>query len=137
MIAAVTEYNDERQARFEGGMVLLNKVCEGRGQAFVDSLADVSPELARHVAERGFGEILARPHLARRDWQLFTLGVLTGLGGTEDELRLHINIALNVGVEPLEIVEALLQSAGYCGVRRAIDATKVAREILAERNLEV
>ncbi|MBF9066790.1 hypothetical protein I2501_01900 [Streptacidiphilus sp. NEAU-YB345] len=33
------------------------------------------------------------------------------------------------------MVEALLQSAGYCGFPRAINATRVAQEIFAERGL--
>jgi 4-carboxymuconolactone decarboxylase len=130
----MTEH-DERQARFERGMALLDEVSGGQAQPFVDSLADVSPELARQVAAWGFGEIYSRPQLVPRDRQLVTIGMLTALGGCEPELRLHIGTALNVGVTPVEIVEALLQSAGYCGFPRAINATRVAKEVFAERGL--
>ncbi|GHJ41612.1 4-carboxymuconolactone decarboxylase [Streptomyces sp. TS71-3] len=116
-------------------MALLDEVSGGQGQGVMDSLADVSPELARQIVAWGFGEIYARPQLVPRDRQLVTIGILTALGGCEPQLRLHINTALNVGVEPVEIIEALLQSAGYCGFPRAINATNVAKEVFAERGL--
>jgi 4-carboxymuconolactone decarboxylase len=127
--------SEERQARYERGMALMNEVSGGQAQTFVDSLSDISPQMVRQVAAWGFGEIYSRPQLVPRDRQLFTIGMLTALGGCEPELRLHIGVALNVGVTPVEIVEALLQSAGYCGFPRAINATKIAREVFAERDL--
>jgi 4-carboxymuconolactone decarboxylase len=61
--------------------------------------------------------------------------MLTALGGCEPQLRVHINAGLNVGLTPSEIIEALLQSAGYCGFPRALNATNVAKEVFAERGL--
>ncbi|QUQ69630.1 carboxymuconolactone decarboxylase family protein [Kutzneria sp. CA-103260] len=130
----MTEH-DDRQARFDRGMALLNEVSGGIGPAVVDSLADVSPELAHQVVAWGFGEIYSRPQLVPRDRQLVTIGMLTALGGCEPQLRVHINTGLNVGLTPAEIVEALLQSAGYCGFPRALNATAVAKEVFAERGL--
>lgn len=130
----MTEH-DDRQARFDRGMAVLNEVSGGIGPAVVDSLADVSPELAHQVVAWGFGEIYSRPQLAPRDRQLVTIGMLTALGGCEPQLRVHINNGLNVGLTPTEIVEALLQSAGYCGFPRALNATNVAKEVFAERGL--
>jgi 4-carboxymuconolactone decarboxylase len=126
---------DDRQARYERGLALMNEVSGGQAQPFVDSLNDVSPELVRQVAAWGFGEIYSRPQLVPRDRELFTIGMLTALGGCDPELRLHIGAALTVGVTPVEIVEALLQAAGYCGFPRAINATRIAKEVFAERGL--
>jgi 4-carboxymuconolactone decarboxylase len=120
---------------FERGFALMNEISGGQAQPFVDSLSEVSPALVRQVAAWGFGEIYSRPQLVPRDRELFTIGMLTALGGCESELRLHIGVALNVGVTSVEIVEALLQSAGYCGFPRAIQATRVAKEVFAERGL--
>jgi 4-carboxymuconolactone decarboxylase len=53
----------------------------------------------------------------------------------EAQLEVHINGALNAGLTPAEIVEALLQSVVYCGVPRAVNATLVAKKVFAERNL--
>lgn len=57
------------------------------------------------------------------------------LGGCEPQLDVHINAALNVGLAPDEIVEALLHSAVYCGMPKALNATFVAKKVFSERNL--
>lgn len=61
--------------------------------------------------------------------------MLTALGGCEPQLEVHINAALNVGLTPAQVTEALLHSAVYCGMPRALNATFVARKVFAERGL--
>lgn len=124
-----------REEKYEHGLNVLRQIDGEAGQRVVDSLADISPELGHQIVAWGFGEIYARPGLAPRDRQLVTLGVLTALGGAEPQLEVHINAALNVGLTPQEIVEALLHSAGYCGFPRALNATFVAKKVFAERDL--
>ncbi|MFD8757227.1 carboxymuconolactone decarboxylase family protein [Kitasatospora sp. NPDC059577] len=124
-----------RQERFEHGMEVLTRIDGEAGRRVVESLGDISPELGHQIVAWGFGEIYSRPQLAPRDRQLVTLGMLTALGGCEPELEVHVNAALNVGLTPEQIVEALLHSAGYCGFPRAVNATFVARKVFAERGL--
>jgi 4-carboxymuconolactone decarboxylase len=123
------------QARHERGMAVLQAVDGEVGQRVIDSLADISPELAHQVVAWGFGDIYARPGLKPRDRQLVTLGMLTALGGCEPQLEVHINASLNVGLSPEEIVEALLHSAVYCGMPKALNATFVAKKVFGERAL--
>lgn len=124
-----------REEKYEHGLNVLRQIDGEAGQKVVDSLADISPELGHQIVAWGFGEIYARPGLAPRDRQLVTLGMLTALGGAEPQLEVHINAALNVGLTPQEIIEALLHSAGYCGFPRALNATFVAKKVFAERGL--
>ncbi|MET9402417.1 carboxymuconolactone decarboxylase family protein [Kitasatospora sp. NPDC002965] len=126
---------ETRQDRFDRGMDMLTRVDGEGGQRVVDALADISPELAHQVVAWGFGEIYRRPGLAPRDRQLVTLGMLTALGGCEPQLDVHVNAALNVGLTPEEIVEALLHSAAYCGFPKALNATFVAKKVFGERGL--
>ncbi|GAB7035759.1 carboxymuconolactone decarboxylase family protein [Streptomyces sp. NPDC021749] len=124
-----------REDRYAYGMKVLEEVDGEAGQRIVDSLADTSPELGHQVVAWAFGDMYSRPELAPRERQLVTLGVLTALGGCEIELHVHINAALNVGLTPTEISEALLHSAVYCGMPRSINATLVAKKVFAERGL--
>jgi 4-carboxymuconolactone decarboxylase len=124
-----------RQDRFDHGMEVLSRIDGEGGRKVIDSLADVSPELGHQVVAWAFGDIYDRPGLAPRERQLVTLGVLTALGGCEPQLDVHINAALNVGLTPEEIVEALLHSAVYCGMPRALNATFVAKKVFAGRGL--
>ncbi|MBP0457488.1 carboxymuconolactone decarboxylase family protein [Streptomyces montanisoli] len=124
---------ETREDRFERGMEVLDRVDGEVGRKVVDSLADVSPELGHQVVAWAFGDIYSRPELAPRDRQLVTLGMLTALGGCEPQLEVHINAALNVGLTPDEVVEALLHASVYCGMPRALNATAVAKKVFATR----
>ncbi|KUM99963.1 4-carboxymuconolactone decarboxylase [Streptomyces yokosukanensis] len=124
-----------REERYAHGLEVLKKVDGEAGQRVVDSLADISPELGHQVVTWAFGEIYDRPGLAPRDRQLVTLGMLTALGGCEAQLDVHVNASLNVGLTPEEITEALLHSAVYCGMPKALNATFVAKKVFAERGL--
>ncbi|MFI6406589.1 carboxymuconolactone decarboxylase family protein [Streptomyces sp. NPDC050548] len=124
-----------REERFTHGLEVLKRVDGEAGQRVVDSLADISPELGHQVVAWAFGEIYDRPGLAPRDRQLVTLGMLTALGGCEAQLDVHVNAALNVGLAPEEIVEALTHSAVYCGMPKALNATFAAKKVFAERGL--
>ncbi|MFI9324431.1 carboxymuconolactone decarboxylase family protein [Kitasatospora aureofaciens] len=126
---------EQRQERFDRGLEVLTRVDGEGGQRVIDALADINPELAHQVVAWGFGEIYSRPELAARDRQLVTLGMLTALGGCEPQLEVHINAALNVGLTPAEITEALLHSAVYCGFPKALNATFVAKKVFGERGL--
>jgi 4-carboxymuconolactone decarboxylase len=130
---ATDTQDSSEQARFRRGLEVLNAVDGEAGQRVVESLADVSPDLAHHVVAWGFGDIYARPGLAPRDRQLVTLGMLTALGGCERQLEVHVHAALNVGLSKREIVEALLHSAVYCGFPRALNATFIAKEVFRAR----
>ncbi|MGW2932735.1 carboxymuconolactone decarboxylase family protein [Streptomyces sp. NPDC001156] len=124
-----------REERFGHGLEVLNNVDGEAGQRVLDALADVSPELGHQIVSWAFGEIYDRPALAPRDRQLVTLGMLTALGGCEAQLDVHVGAALNVGLTPEQIVEALLHSAIYCGIPKALNATFAAKKVFAERGL--
>lgn len=124
-----------RQERLDHGREILDAVDGAAGANVIDALEDISPELGHQVVAWGFGEIYSRPGLEPRDRQLVTLGMLTALGGCEPQLEVHINAALNVGLTTEQIVEALLNSAVYCGFPRAVNATFTAKKVFAERGL--
>lgn len=130
-----TPVDRERQDRFDRGRAVLDAVDGSAGEAVITALQDVAPELAHQIIGWAYGDIYARPGLVPRDRQLLTLGMLTAMGGCERELTVHLNAALNVGLTPQEIVEALLHSAVYCGIPRALNATMVAKDVFAERGL--
>lgn len=131
----MTKVAETREDRFERGMKTLTTIDGESGQKVIDSLADISPELSHQIIAWAFGDIYVRPALVPRDRQLVTLGMLTALGGCESQLEVHINAALNVGLTPEEIIEALLHSAVYCGMPRALNATFVAKKVFTDRGL--
>lgn len=83
------------------------------------------------TTKAAWGLVWSRRGLSRRIRSFINLGMLIALGQPE-ELRLHIRAALRNGVSRMEIAEAILHSAVYCGVPRATAARRLMLEIFAE-----
>ena len=121
--------------RFARGIETLEALGAVRVIDMADRLEDVAPQLADFMVSFAFGDVYARPLLAPPQRQLVTLGALAAIGGTDPQLELHIEIALNVGLAPVEIVEALSQVAVYAGFPRALNAVAVARRVFEQRGV--
>lgn len=123
--------------RYERGWNKLMEVDGTGGAKVIESLKDISPDLGKFVIEFAFGDIYSREGLDLRQRQLVTISSLTTLGGCEPQLTVHINAALNVGLSPKEVIEAILHCAPYTGFPRVLNATFVAKEVFLERGLEI
>ena len=88
------------------------------------------------VTEYCWGEIWTRDALDRRTRSLLNLGMLTAMNRGH-ELRVHLRGALNNGVTPAEIREALLQAAVYCGVPAGLEAFRLAEEVLGAEGVDL
>jgi 4-carboxymuconolactone decarboxylase len=67
--------------------------------------------------------------------ELATVAALTALGHYAPQLNVHINGALNVGCQPDEIVEVILQMSVYAGFPAALNGMFVAKDVFIERGL--
>ncbi|MEX2100012.1 MAG: carboxymuconolactone decarboxylase family protein [Acidimicrobiia bacterium] len=121
--------------RLDRGLEKLAEIDGEAGQRVMTALQDIAPDLARYIAEFAFGDVYSRPELVPRDRQLVTIGVLSALGGCEAQLRVHVGAALNVGLTPREIVEAVIHVVVYAGFPRALNAINVVREVFEERGV--
>jgi 4-carboxymuconolactone decarboxylase len=83
------------------------------------------------VTEYCWGVVWARPGLERRDRSLVNLAMLTALNRSH-ELAVHVRGAINNGCSVAEIQEVLLQAAVYCGVPAALEAFRVADQVLRD-----
>jgi 4-carboxymuconolactone decarboxylase len=93
-----------------------------RDGGIADELGDLSLE---HV----FAPLWTRPGLDRRSRSLVTLGALIALRAS-DELKIHFQIALNNGLTLEEIEEVIYHMTGYAGYPAAVNARKLANEVL-------
>ncbi len=89
-------------------------------------------DLAKDLSLFITGSMYAREKLPHPTRQLVTVAALTVLARPE-ELRLHIEAALNVGCAPGEIAETIFQTLVYGGVPSANTALKVLRDVLQEK----
>ena len=121
-----------QDALWEAGLATRRAVV---GEDYVaDALARMdafNAPLQDWVTRYAWGDVWNRPGLARRDRSILNIGMLVALNRPH-ELKLHLSGALRNGVSVEEIRECLLQTAVYCGAPAALDAFRVAREVLEE-----
>jgi len=123
------------QTLFEKGLSVRREVV---GAKHVDaSMAGASDFMliAQHAAtEIGWGYVWTRPGLDLKTRSLINLGMLTALKAN-NELKVHVRGAINNGCTVLEIQEALLQAAVYCGLPAGLEAFRAANEVLVADGL--
>ena len=78
------------------------------------------------------GQVYAREKIPHPTRQLVTVAALTVLGRTE-ELKLHLQAALNVGCTREELAEVIFQMMVYGGAPVVNQALKTLRQVLRER----
>jgi len=78
------------------------------------------------------GNLYSRTVLTLPERQMAACAMLAALRA-RDELRLHINGALNVGCDPKKLAEVFFQLATYAGMPAVNEALEVYRGVLKER----
>ena len=118
--------------QYERGMKTRRDVL---GDAHVDRSLAAADELTKPlqdlVVEYGWGAIWTRDGLDRRSRSLINIGMLTALNRPH-ELQVHLKGAINNGCTRVEIVEAVLQTAIYCGMPAALDTMRHVKALFDE-----
>jgi len=78
------------------------------------------------------GKLYSRTVLTPPERQMAACAMLGALRAT-DELKLHVNAALNVGCDPKKLAEVFFQLAPYAGMPAVNEALRVYRDVLKER----
>jgi 4-carboxymuconolactone decarboxylase len=95
-------------------------------------LAEFAPKLSQLTREVLFGDIWERPELSKRDRSLITVAALVALNRT-DQLRFHLNRAIENGLRKEELIEVVTHLAFYSGWPAAMNAINVAKEVFANK----
>ena len=122
-------------SRFEKGLKRLAEVDGNAGEHVIEALNDISPDLGKYIIEFAFGDIYCREDLNLQEREMITLSSLMTLGGCENQLDVHINGALNVGITPKKIIEIFIQCIPYTGFPRVLNAVGVAKQVFKLRNV--
>ncbi|KJF97199.1 carboxymuconolactone decarboxylase family protein [Photobacterium leiognathi] len=120
-------------SRFEKGLELLKQIDGEAGQNVINSLQDISTDLAKYTIEYPFGDIYARKGLDLKSREIATVAALTALGNCTPQLKVHLNAALNVGCNEEEIKEVIIQMSGYAGFPAALNGMFAFKEVLVVR----
>jgi 4-carboxymuconolactone decarboxylase len=81
--------------------------------------------------EMAYATLWTRPGLDRKQRSLITLAMICALNHPH-ELRIHLIAALNNGCTAEEISEVFTHAVAYCGFPAAIDALRLAEQVLKE-----
>lgn len=98
----------------------------------VEDLKDIAPDVADMIIDFGYGEVYAREGLTNKQRALVTISSLV-TQGTEPQLELHLNTGLTAGLTRKEIVESIIQLIPYTGFPRVLNALRVAKKVLSQR----
>ena len=78
------------------------------------------------------GNLYSRTVLSMPERQMVACAMLAAIRA-RDELKLHVNAALNVGCDPRKLAEVFFQVATYAGMPAVNEALAVYRDVLQER----
>ena len=104
------------------------------GQEILESKTD--PELMNILQRLIFGETFYIGNLDDKTRELITITVLT-TDQTLPQLKAHTNAALNIGVTPIQIREAIYQLAPFIGYPKVLNAVGVINEVLESRGIKL
>ena len=115
--------------KFDIGNEQLKKIDGVGGEAVINSLADIAPDVGKFIVEFAFADIYARPTLTLKEREMITITSLLTSGGCEPQLNVHINGAINVGISQQKIIETFIQCIPYVGFPRVLNAIFAAKSI--------
>lgn len=98
----------------------------------LERIRGVVPKLADLTEKVLFGDVWERPGLSKRDRSLITCAALIALQ-RPDQLRGHLERALENGLTKDELGEVITHLAFYSGWPTAVTAAAIAKEVFEKR----
>ncbi|GIO52793.1 carboxymuconolactone decarboxylase [Paenibacillus rhizosphaerae] len=121
--------------RYDKGIEVLQRmVSEETLNATVKKMEKFSPDMAKLIVEFPYGSLYSRPGLDLKQRSLLTIGAMIASGAAA-QLDFHIQGALNAGLTPNEIVEAVMHCVSYAGFPKTLDAMFVVMKVFDEQGI--
>ena len=123
-------YKIDKERR-EKGLKILKKM-----DLLQNSATPISKDFMAHIVDALYGNIWSRDELiSLPERSLITVAVLVALN-RENELKIHLRGALNLGVSKEKIEEMILHVAHYSGFPTGVSANQILNDICAEIDKE-
>ena len=94
-------------------------------------IGDFAPKLVALTDGVLFDDVWERKEVSKRDRSLITVAALVALN-RPDQLRFHLDFAIQNGVKKEELIEAITHLAFYTGWPNAMSAIMIAKELFAK-----
>lgn len=123
-----------RQTRYEKGLDVQKKIFgEMIEKMYQDSPKD-QMHIQRYLSANCFGDYYTRDGLDLKTRELLTFAMLISLGGTEQQVKGHVQGNLNMGSGRSTLLCAVTQLLPYIGYPRTLNAIKCINEVIPESN---
>jgi 4-carboxymuconolactone decarboxylase len=120
------------ETRYEKGLAL-QKVIFGE---MIDRMYETSPQnqlhIQKYLSANCFGDYITRKGLDIKTRELLTFSMLISLGGTETQVKGHIQGNANVGNDKQLLLSVVTQLLPYIGYPRTLNAIKCLNEVIPE-----
>ena len=120
------------ETRYEKGLKVQKEIF---GET-VDKMYEKSPKnqlhIQKYLSANCFGDYYTRKGLNIKTRELLTLSMLIALGGTEPQIKGHIQGNINVGNDKETLLSVMTQLLPYVGYPRTLNAIKCLNEVIPE-----
>jgi 4-carboxymuconolactone decarboxylase len=102
----------------------------------IDKMYNESPKnqlhIQKYLSANCFGDYYTRKGLDIKTRELLTLSMLIALGGTEPQIKGHIQGNMNVGNDKETLLSVMTQLLPYVGYPRTLNALRCLNEVIPE-----
>lgn len=131
-VYALAQNKDEVMTRVD----LANKRYNELFNRETSSLKETDPDLYEVFKNFVYGDVSKVGDLTEKERELITLVVLT-VNQQPEILEKHVNAALNIGLTPVEIKEAVYQTAPYAGIPKAVIGLETVNKVFKKRDIQI
>ncbi|SDM37796.1 4-carboxymuconolactone decarboxylase [Psychrobacillus sp. OK028] len=121
----------EIDKRYESGKQVMEDLFSEEVRKGMSGMKNISPDFWELIVSFGFGDLYGRNTLSHAQREVITLTTLISQGAF-DQLKVHLQAALNVGLSKEEIIELIIHCAGYVGFPKAVQAMGIAGGVFKE-----
>jgi 4-carboxymuconolactone decarboxylase len=119
------------ETRYEAGLAKQKEIF---GDEMIDNMYKNSPKDLLHIqhylSDNCFGDFITRSGLDVKTREMVTLSFLIALGGTESQIKGHIQGNANMGNDRQTLINLMTQLLPYVGYPRTLTAINCLNEIL-------
>lgn len=119
------------ETRFEKGLAKQKEIV---GNERIEVMYKNAPEdlqhLQHYLSDNCFGDYVTRNGLDVKQRELLTLSFLIALGGTESQIKGHVQGNANVGYNRQTLINVITQLVPYVGYPRTLNAINCLNEVL-------
>lgn len=118
----------ETNKRYENGLEAMENMFSKEVREGMEGIKNISPDFWEMIVSTGFGDLYSRKTLSLAQRETITLTSLITQGAFE-QLEVHLQAALNIGLTKEEIIEIIIHCSGYAGFPKAVQAMGIAGKV--------